>query len=414
MSDAGKKISLPHLSSLSSQDLSDGTVVSALDEEWRELSDSYNALSLGLDEGEDTVMGRPVLESMTTAPDPVPDEGSDRTQISPLRIPSAPDAPFPSAPSAPLPLPPAPSAQALQPPERAQRPVLPLPPPVLPPAQAQAISRPPSGPQLTPVPAPAQAQAISRPPSGPQLAPPPAPVLHGPGTPSSGLRPAPVLAPIVPTPKASSRGLGWLLIAAAAGGLAAAVAILWPTPPPRVSSSPASPPETKPAATKPPEMQARAAEAKPPEMQARPAEARPPEMQAQPAAAAAAKKERFPVPDLPPAELAARRKQLERCQMKGSLEEILAQVGEIPETYLDLGGCAVKQGRAQEGVGHYQKALSMRPDEPWAFLGMARAYERLGDNQQALTWYRKYQPVAAKSLLPTVEQRIAKLSGAAP
>jgi tetratricopeptide (TPR) repeat protein len=117
-----------------------------------------------------------------------------------------------------------------------------------------------------------------------------------------------------------------------------------------------------------------------------------------------------PAPELPPASRLARlRKQLERCALPGTPEEILARVGDTVETRLDLGACAVRAGRIEEGVAHYQVALSRRKDEPWALLGLARAYERAGDNERALRWYRQYAPLAPPGLARRVKASIARL-----
>jgi Flp pilus assembly protein TadD len=55
-----------------------------------------------------------------------------------------------------------------------------------------------------------------------------------------------------------------------------------------------------------------------------------------------------------------------------------------PSTLTNLGGVAAGQGRPEEAVSWYRKAIAVKPDSAFARLNLVQALERLGRRDEAL------------------------------
>ena len=57
--------------------------------------------------------------------------------------------------------------------------------------------------------------------------------------------------------------------------------------------------------------------------------------------------------------------------------------------HLDVGNRSYREGAFDEAIGHFKKAVALRPDIPDAYNGLGIAYRKLGENDSAFYYYHK-------------------------
>ncbi|MGH9382543.1 MAG: sulfatase-like hydrolase/transferase [Thermoanaerobaculia bacterium] len=88
------------------------------------------------------------------------------------------------------------------------------------------------------------------------------------------------------------------------------------------------------------------------------------------------------------------------------LEQVLAEDAHVLDAHQMLGVLAAEQGRPEEALEHFQRALALDADHTPSLFGLATAYRGLGRLEEALVGYLRLQTLAphdSKAALATVE-----------
>jgi len=79
--------------------------------------------------------------------------------------------------------------------------------------------------------------------------------------------------------------------------------------------------------------------------------------------------------------------------------------------HMTLGQASVLSGQLDKAIERFSKVVRLQPSNLEALLSLAEAYERHGDNEQAVIWYKRSLPFAnIPGLKQEVERRITSLS----
>jgi cytochrome c-type biogenesis protein CcmH/NrfG len=78
---------------------------------------------------------------------------------------------------------------------------------------------------------------------------------------------------------------------------------------------------------------------------------------------------------------------------------------------MTLGQASLLSGQLDKAVERFEKVIRLQPKNLEAMLSLAEAYERMGNNKEAVLWYQKSLPLSnVPGLREEVEKRITDLS----
>jgi arylsulfatase A-like enzyme/Tfp pilus assembly protein PilF len=72
------------------------------------------------------------------------------------------------------------------------------------------------------------------------------------------------------------------------------------------------------------------------------------------------------------------------------LEEVLKEDPKVIDAWFTLGNMAGRRGRQEEAIGHFKRALALKPDDEEAVINMAHAYRKMGRDDDALVGFRRF------------------------
>lgn len=72
------------------------------------------------------------------------------------------------------------------------------------------------------------------------------------------------------------------------------------------------------------------------------------------------------------------------------LTKVVTADPNVIDAWFSLGNLYFKEGRYRESIGHFRKALELKPDYDLAVINMAHAYRRLGEDEAAMAGYERY------------------------
>ncbi len=93
------------------------------------------------------------------------------------------------------------------------------------------------------------------------------------------------------------------------------------------------------------------------------------------------------------------------------IREVVEKDSTNTYAHMTLGQASVLSGQLDRAIERFSKVVRLQPDNLEALLSLAESYERHGDTEQAITWYKRSLPFAKiPGLKQEVEKRIASLS----
>lgn len=72
------------------------------------------------------------------------------------------------------------------------------------------------------------------------------------------------------------------------------------------------------------------------------------------------------------------------------LTKVVTSDPNVIDAWFTLGNLYFKEGRYRDAVGHFRKALELKPDYDLAVINLAHAYRRLGEDEAAMAGYERY------------------------
>jgi arylsulfatase A-like enzyme/Tfp pilus assembly protein PilF len=81
----------------------------------------------------------------------------------------------------------------------------------------------------------------------------------------------------------------------------------------------------------------------------------------------------------------------------GLLRDVLADDPEVIDAWFNLGNAYYREGRFEEAIAQFRRALELKPDYDLALINMANAYRSLGKDEEALAGYEHYLRVDPKN-----------------
>ena len=79
------------------------------------------------------------------------------------------------------------------------------------------------------------------------------------------------------------------------------------------------------------------------------------------------------------------------------LEEVLKEDPKVIDAWFTLGNMAGRRGRQEEAIGHFRRALALKPDDEEAVINMAHAYRKMGRDDDALVGFRRFLELDPKN-----------------
>jgi len=79
------------------------------------------------------------------------------------------------------------------------------------------------------------------------------------------------------------------------------------------------------------------------------------------------------------------------------LEEVLKEDPKVIDAWFTLGNMAGRRGRQEEAIGHFKRALALKPDDEEAVINMAHAYRKMGRDDDALVGFRRFLDLDPKN-----------------
>lgn len=76
---------------------------------------------------------------------------------------------------------------------------------------------------------------------------------------------------------------------------------------------------------------------------------------------------------------------------------VLAEDPKVIDAWFTLGNMAGRLGRQEEAIGHFRRALALKPDDEEAVINMAHAYRKLGRDDDALVGFRRFLELDPKN-----------------
>jgi Tfp pilus assembly protein PilF len=72
------------------------------------------------------------------------------------------------------------------------------------------------------------------------------------------------------------------------------------------------------------------------------------------------------------------------------LTKVVTADPNVIDAWFSLGNLYFREGRYRESLGHFRRALELKPDHDLAVINMAHAYRRLGEDEAAMAGYERY------------------------
>ncbi len=79
------------------------------------------------------------------------------------------------------------------------------------------------------------------------------------------------------------------------------------------------------------------------------------------------------------------------------LEEVLREDPKVIDAWFTLGNMAGRRGRHEDAIGHFRRALALKPDDEEAVINMAHAYRKMGRDDDALVGFRRFLELDPKN-----------------
>ena len=89
------------------------------------------------------------------------------------------------------------------------------------------------------------------------------------------------------------------------------------------------------------------------------------------------------------------------------LEAVLKEDPKVIDAWFTLGNMAARRGRQEEAIGHFKRALALKPDDEEAVINLSHAYRKMGRDDHALVGYRRFLELDPKNAQVHYEMQAA-------
>jgi arylsulfatase A-like enzyme/Tfp pilus assembly protein PilF len=79
------------------------------------------------------------------------------------------------------------------------------------------------------------------------------------------------------------------------------------------------------------------------------------------------------------------------------IREVVEEDPKVIDAWFTLGNMSSRQGKHEEAIGYFKRALALKADDEEAVINMAHAYRKLGRDDDALVGYRRFLELDPKS-----------------
>lgn len=95
------------------------------------------------------------------------------------------------------------------------------------------------------------------------------------------------------------------------------------------------------------------------------------------------------------------------ARVVSTLTRVTREDPKVIDAWFMLGNEHVREGRPEEAIAYFRKALALKPDYDIAVVNMANAYRQLGRDEEALVGYRRFLELDPRN--PQVRYQVAQI-----